>query len=118
MTLLQTQQTFSTLIARLLLLAKEMGYSVTFGQAYRSEAQAAVYAQEKKGIPNSLHTSRLAIDLNLFQEDKYLDKTEDHLPLGEAWEKMGKKIGVETVWGGRFSKPDGNHYSIKFGGVS
>jgi hypothetical protein len=32
-------------------------------------------------------------------------------PLGEKWEAMG------GTWGGRFSHPDGNHFSLEHEGV-
>ncbi len=49
---------------------------------------------------------RLAIDLNLFRDGRYLETTEDHAPLGLFWESLG------GTWGGRFRDPDGNHYSL------
>lgn len=117
MTLLATQQKFSFLIAKLILKAYELGYEITLGQAYRSEEQAKVYAAENKGIANSLHTQRLAIDLNLFRGGKYLAESEDHRTLGMLWKGFGPIYGVDTAWGGDFTKPDGNHYSISWRGL-
>lgn len=62
--------------------------------------------EDGEGISNSLHTDRLAIDFNLFRNGVWLKTTEDHLPLGQFWEKLHPLC----CWGGRFG--DGNHYSI------
>lgn len=99
------------MVAGLIQFAYQQGYSLSFGEAYRPPEVAERYALEGRGISNSLHTSRLAIDLNLFQKGKYLTKSEDYLPLGEYWESIGGS------WGGRFSKPDGNHFSLEHNGV-
>ena len=103
-TLREKQSRFAIMAARLILQAQAMGYEVTLGEAYRSPAEAARLAAAGRGIARSLHTDRLAIDLNLFKNGRYLDSTEDHRPLGEWWESIG------GAWGGRFK--DGNHYSL------
>lgn len=106
----QKQSRFAGMVARLIVKAGEMGYEVTFGEAWRTPEQAALNVQKGTGIRNSLHLLRLAIDLNLFRNDVYLPNTEDHRPLGEWWESIGGS------WGGRFARPDGNHYSLEFEG--
>lgn len=112
MTLSQKQQKFAQMVALLLQQAKSLGYEVTLGEAYRPPEVAQIYARDGRGISNSLHTSRLAIDLNLFLDGKYLTQTEDYLPLGEWWETQG------GAWGGRFqTRPDGNHFSLEHNGV-
>ncbi len=102
MTLLAKQAKFVRMVALLLEWAHLQGYDVTFGDAFRSP-------HVQYGHPKSLHRKRLAIDLNLFKNGKYLDKTEDHLPLGQFWESIG------GTWGGRFD--DGNHYSCEHKGM-
>lgn len=109
MTLRQRQSAFMLLIARLILKADEMGYEMTGGELYRSPEEAARLAKAGKGIAKSLHTQRLAIDLNLFKDGKYLSSTEAHRPLGEWWEQQTSH-GVTPAWGGRFK--DGGHYSL------
>src|SRR5688572_32176383 len=113
MTLREKQSKFVNLIALLIVQAKNMGYELTFGEAWRSKEEAERLAKLGKGIKNSLHTSRLAIDFNLFKDGKFLTKTEDHKPLGEFWESLST-TEFTCHWGGRFG--DGNHYSIGYQG--
>lgn len=101
-------------MARLILKAVEMGYEVTLGDAYRSPEEASRFANLGVGITNSLHTVRLAIDLNLFKEGKYLTYTAAYSPLGEWWEKQSTEA-YTCCWGGHFK--DGNHFSIEHQGV-
>lgn len=111
MKLSQKQQLFTIMIGKLILWAESKGYGLTFGEAYRTEAQAEQYARDGKGIANSLHCSRLAVDFNLFVNGVYQDKSEAYTPLGEYWESLGGS------WGGRFARADGNHFSLSHNGV-
>jgi len=65
MKLSEKQQQFTRMVADLILFAYEHGYGLTFGDAYRSP-------KVEYGHKNSLHRKRLAIDLNLFKDGKYL----------------------------------------------
>lgn len=111
MTLGDKQRTFTLMVAALITWAYEHELELTFGEAYRTPEQAALNAASGSGIANSLHTLRLAIDLNLFIRDVYQTQSEAYRPLGEKWEALGGS------WGGRFSKPDGNHFSLEHEGV-
>jgi len=111
MTLGDKQREFTLMLAGLITWAYDQGYELTFGEVYRTPEQAAWNAAHGVGIVNSLHTKRLAADLNLFKDGVFLTTTEAHRPLGEKWESMGGS------WGGRFTKPDGNHYSLAHEGV-
>lgn len=106
--LLQKQQHFAVMVADLIQHANAIGYALTFGEAYRTPEQAALNAASGKGIKNSLHTMRLAVDFNLFNDGEWLTETEDFEPLGAFWESIG------GTWGGRFG--DGNHFSIEHEG--
>ena len=107
------QQQFALLAARLILRADELGYGVTLGDAYRDpRVFGPMGVRRGYGESKSAHKQRLAIDLNLFHGPKYLTRTEDHNELGEWWEKQGP----DCVWGGRWH--DGNHYSIRHGGIA
>lgn len=114
MNLLQKQQTFSQLAAKLLFKAKEMGFEVTMGETWRPDFTAKEYAKLGIGSTNSLHKDRLAIDLNLFDKNgKWLTKTEDYKALGEWWKAQSGE-GYLCTWGGDFG--DGNHFAISHGG--
>ena len=101
--LLNAQQEFALKVPLLIEKATQLGFKVTFGDAYRDPR--ATY-----GSKSSKHCRRLALDLNLFKDGEYLTKTEDHLPLGEWWESIG------GVWGGTYPSPDGNHYESPYPG--
>ena len=103
------QKRFSRMVARLLNKAHELGYEVSLGDAYRDPRMFGPPGV-KLGYSsaNSLHKQRLAIDLNLFRNGKYLQSSEDHRLLGEWWESIGGS------WGGRWG--DGNHYSVEHQG--
>ncbi len=115
MTLRQKQSIFAHLVSGLLLAATKFGYEVTLGEAYRSPEEAARLAALGKGIAKSLHTQRLAIDLNLFRDGVYLTKATDYLMLGEWWE-LNSTPDYTCSWGGRFENGDANHFSLAHNG--
>jgi hypothetical protein len=75
---------------------------------------ADIYAKEGKGIRNSLHTMRLAVDLNLFKAGEFLTEKDAYGPAGEFWESLSTD-DFECCWGGRFN--DSDHFSISHGGI-
>lgn len=128
------QSEFAFMVGLLIKFAYSMGYEVTFGDAWAHDMRPVIdfLKQVKPHLPqdeetekkyneimallisllhrlSSNHYNKLAIDLNLFKNGKYLDKTEDHRELGEYWESIG------GAWGGRFG--DGNHYSLEYNGM-
>ena len=113
MSLGRKQEIFAEHLAILISLMFKSGYEVRMGEVERSKAEAA-----RKGFPNSNHTRRLAADLHLFKDGKYLTATVSHLFFGEIWESFSRDIEgfrINFCWGGRFR--DGNHYSIQHGKV-
>ena len=113
MTLREKQSLFVHMVSRLIDFAYENGYELTFGEAWRTPEQAELNARTGKGISNSLHTQRLAIDLNLFKDGVYLATSISHKPLGEYW----KSLSPLCCWGGDFQpSADGNHYSLMHDG--
>ena len=108
------QRDFPLMLAALITWAYEhQGYELTLGEAYRTPEQAAWNAAQGKGISNSLHTKRLAIDLNLFIDGVYQTDSEAYRPLGTKW----KTLHHLARWGGDFSRPDGNHFSLEHDGT-
>ena len=118
MTLGQQQRLFSKLIAEHTLWLYEKGYECTEGDAYRDPrshgkiGEKLVDANGKKvyGRKNSNHKRRLAKDINLFKDEKWLTRTIDHSISGAKWESRHPLCR----WGGRFD--DGNHYSMEYKG--
>lgn len=109
-TLRQKQSRFARMVAGLIVQASMQGYEVTLGDAYRDPRLHGTVGEKKGyGHSKSCHKLRLAIDLNLFKDGKFLGTTEDHKVLGEWWEAQG------GTWGGRFN--DGNHYSLEHEGM-
>ena len=99
------------MVAKLITWAYAGGYELTFGETYRTPEQAALNAKTGAGISNSLHTKRLAVDLMLWKDGVYQTDSKAYEPLGKYWESIGGS------WGGRFSRPDGNHFSCMWEGV-
>ena len=94
MSLREKQSYFVGMVGLLIQFAHNHGYELTGGDWFASSGH----------IDDSFHYKKLAWDINLFKNGKYLTKTEDHRPLGEFWESIGGS------WGGRWN--DGNHYSL------
>lgn len=120
MTLGEKQRLFVLNIAELIAWAYDHDYEFSFGEAYRTKEQAALNASNGSGISNSLHCKRLAIDLNLFtdhsiesDEDVYQTDSKAYRAIGEYW----KSLNELNRWGGDFSRPDGNHFSMEHDGV-
>lgn len=111
-TLRQKQSRFARSVPLLLQYMTARGYEYTLGEVWRTQAQANANAASGAGISNSLHLERLAIDVNLFKDGIYLADGKDHAPFGAFW----KSLGADYAWGGDFSKPDPNHYSISYAG--
>lgn len=109
MLLQEKQALFARNVAKLIEHIYSSGFSVTFGEAYRTAEQANIYAKQGKGVTNSLHRKRLAIDLNLFSPDgKFLTNVKDHEPFGLYW----ASLHPANRWGGDFKRLDGNHYEM------
>lgn len=104
----QKQSRFALGVALLIQQADKLGYAVTIGEVERTRAQAQANAASGAGISNSLHLERLAIDLHLFKDGRYITNDEGHGELGRWW----KALHPDHRWGGDFVKRDFNHYSL------
>lgn len=113
MALSEKQRLFAKLIGDFLVWIYANGYEVTGGEWERNQTQAQLDAKNHTGIVHSLHILRLALDLNLFVKGVYQTRSNAYSPLGEHW----KTLHPLCRWGGDFSKPDGNHFSIEHEGV-
>ena len=116
MTLQQKQSIFAQNVARLIIHVDAIGLTCTIGEVLRTPEQAEIYAKEDKGIKDSLHCKKLAIDLHLFSPDgKYLIDFNQYEPLGKFWESLNYK----NRWGGYFkskyggSRVDSVHFEMQ-----
>lgn len=115
-TLRQKQTRFAWLFAKLIVFANSAGYEITLGETFRTFEQAAANAVNGTGIANSLHCIRLAGDINLFRNGKYLKKTESYKILGDWWTSQA----TDCCWGGDFkgkNAGDAGHFSISHNGI-
>lgn len=96
MSLRKSQSEFTKALGLLIDFAYYFGYELTLGDTYPGKYNH---------IKGSYHQNGLAIDINLFRDNKYLRKTDDHKLLGNYWKMLG------GTWGGDFKYKDGNHYS-------
>ena len=118
MTLGDLQRLFSKLIAEHTLWLYEQGYECTEGDAYRDprahgkigEKKIDVNGKRVYGRRNSNHKRRLAKDINLFKDRRWLPQTSDHAASGAMWESRHPLCR----WGGHYD--DGNHYSMEYKG--
>jgi len=120
MTLAERRCRFTQFVGKLLTFADVRGITCAIDEVKRSRAAAAANAATGAGIANSLHTVGLAVDLLIFRklDDgtwQYLNEgTEpEYRELAVYW----KSLDSECAWGGDFSRPDPDHYSLATGGV-
>ena len=118
MELSKEQQLFAENTSKLIRFILSQGKSCSYGEAYRTPAQAAIYAQQGKGIKDSLHCKRLAIDLNLFDEKgEYETDSEAYRFAGEYWKTLNENNGWGGDWGPSAAHPkqntDGNHFEMR-----
>jgi hypothetical protein len=115
--LLRLQFLFARLLPRLLDYVRVLGLQASVGECYRPPETAKLYASQGRGSSNSLHTLKLAVDLQLFVlgndgNYEYMKGRVGYEPLGEYWEKLS----ISCAWGGRFAHADFNHFSVGFEG--
>lgn len=113
MTLGEKQRRFAQLVGRLIDFAYSNGFELTFGEALRTDEQAAINAAKGIGIAKSNHRIKLAIDLNLFIEGAWQTNPDAYRPLGDYW----KTLDPLCRWGGDFKMKDAVHFSLEHEGV-
>ena len=102
----EEQGKFAQQVALLLQYINKKGFYCSLGEAYRTPEQAELYAKAGKGIVDSLHCRRLAIDLNLYNlRGDYLSDYQDYEQFGIYWESLDKV----NRWGGFFVSKYGGH---------
>jgi hypothetical protein len=101
-------------IAKLIQFAEDQGYTLSWGEAFRTQEQAQWDATNHIGIVNSVHCERLAVDFMLFKDGEYLTDPTDYKFMGDYW----KSLDPSCRWGGDFTTVDADHFSITWNGAS
>lgn len=114
MTLREQQSLHVRLTGLLIAWLYENGYEATWGQALRTQLEANANAASGAGIANSLHLIKLAVDLSLFKGGVFLTAVTEYAPAGAYW----KTLSPLARWGGDFSSPDADHFSLTWEGIS
>ena len=97
MRLSEKQREFANQVGTMILWAYANGMEITLGEVYRTDEQQTYYIQKGMSrVARSKHQDKLAVDINLFIDDKYTNDKRDYRRLGEFWESLGGS------WGGRF----------------
>lgn len=135
MKLIEEQFEFVKDVCKLISRAEELGYILTFGEAWRTGTQAwinslpsdstliAIAPDSTKrefgakiggaGVLKSVHMSRLAVDFNIFttKNPTRICTVEESKPLGDFWQSLNQK----NKWGGNFihPRPDAPHFERK-----
>lgn len=109
MNLNEKQHIFAMNLAKLLQHVEVIGLTCSVGEVFRTQEQAELYANQGKGIVNSQHCKKLAVDLFLFSNGRFLQKKDDYKLLGEFWERLHP----ENEWGGSWKKQDLVHFQMK-----
>lgn len=101
MTLREAQSAFLLDVCKLIQYATDRGYTVTGGELVRTAEQAELYKKTgfSKAGAKSLHCQRLAIDLNFFEDGKYIEDKAHLQGIGEYWESLNPM----NSWGGFFN---------------
>ena len=113
MSLREKQSVFALLIAQLIVWIYDFheGWEVTL-------AEGSVNSRRREffHMRGSLHRKRLAQDLNIFIDGKWISDGSHPawLEIGERWEKMHSL----ARWGGHFRHKDSNHFSLHHDGKS
>lgn len=109
----QKQRRFARAIPRLIDMVHTLGLECTIGDVFRDPRAFGHYgAKRAYSSAHSNHKLKLAIDINLFRNGRYLSSTSSHRELGLWWMAQGE----DHEWGGAHGRSDGNHYSIRHQG--
>ena len=113
MTLNEKQALFTQHIAQLIVWAFHQDLPVIGAELFRTPEQAQIYADQGKGIKNSVHTKKLALDLFRVVDGKVSWEFSEYEKLGKKWETMHEL----ARWGGHFRNRDAVHFSFEHNGV-
>ncbi len=114
MSLNEKQARFTRCVGMLIAYATRRNMGVILAEAFRTPEQAAIYAEQGKGIKNSVHTKKLAVDLFRYKDGTVSWDQADYKELGDYW----KGLDDDARWGGDFRNRDAVHFSFEHNGVA
>lgn len=111
----EKQADFAYYVAMLLVRARdELGIRCVGAEWHRPDALAELYASQGKGIANSLHRLKLALDVFVLDDNGSITfDLAAYEPLGAQWKSMHPL----ARWGGDFKSKDSVHFSFEHEGV-
>lgn len=110
MTLQERQVIFAQNVSQLIQHIFSTGYTCTLGEVYRTHEQAEIYVAQGKGILDSQHCKKLAIDIQLFDSDgKYLSDATYYKDIAKYWESLhgDNRSGIS------FKRVDADHFEMR-----
>ena len=103
------QARFTYKIAQLIIWAKETHNIDLIGaELFRTKEQAEIYAASGKGILNSVHRLKMALDMYVFKDGKIIWDGPEYKLIGDKW----KTMDPDARWGGDMKRRDVYHYSF------
>lgn len=111
-TLHQRQVRHVVLVGKLIEYAEDNGLEFSWGETFRTAAQAALNAANGSGIRNSLHSLRLAVDFQLFKNGAYITDAAAYKPVADYW----LTLDPLACAGYYFASVDADHFSISYQG--
>lgn len=99
MSLRTEQEAFLLDFCKLIVYITQQGFTVTAGELLRPIEMQTIYVKTGRSkTMDSDHIKKLAGDLNIFLNGKYVTSKEVLKPIGEYWESLNK----QNRWGGNF----------------
>lgn len=113
MTLNEKQALFTETVAEWMVWCFHNGYPIILAEAFRPPELAAIYAAEGRGIRNSNHTKKLAVDVFRVVDGVVTWDLAAYEPIGYKWKCMHEL----ARWGGDFRNRDAVHFSFEHRGI-
>lgn len=110
-TLGQLQREFPPCVAKLILHIYDSGYECTFSEAYVGDTDGRDGDYDGPHRKDGGHYKRLAVDLNVFKDGKWLSKGSEPI-----WDSLGRFWKASHVHA-RWTPTDPNHFGFIHNGV-
>jgi hypothetical protein len=112
----EKQELFSNLWAHQVLWCNARGIQIRSKELWRPPETAALYAEQGRGIKNSLHTLGLAIDVVFSIDGKVTFDAEDYKEAAMFWESRHPLACAGYFFTGKIAR-DAGHFGLSHNGV-